>query len=47
VKGGSQRAKLAKLLDDQRGQKRLTLCSGLAPDQDCNPWEMCTAVYGE
>jgi len=40
----AQQHKLAKLLDDQRKQKRLTPCSGLVPGQDCNPWKECAAV---
>jgi choline-sulfatase len=42
-----QQAVLARLLAEQRTQKRLTPCSGVVPGQDCNPWEECAAVCSE
>ncbi len=42
-----KQAVLADLLQKQRGDKRLTPCSGTVPGQDCNPWDGCAAVCSE
>ena len=42
-----QQEEMARLLAEQRTQKRLTPMSGVVPGQDCNPWEECAAVCSD